>query len=110
MQALQAQAVEIITVAFQIRIVVLPGFHGIIRNTGGKQDCLPKLFNSLVLGQTGEHFLCPGSAGNGSNTPLLLILPTILISFQNREAEFSGSRNLLHIHALQTVRILTHQI
>ena len=104
------EAVQVIAAVLQVLIVILPSFHGVIRHPGGIQNGFPQLFHSGAGPHAGEYLLGPGSAGNGSNAPLLLIFQLILVGLQNGIAHPAGLGDLFHIDALETVRVLGNQM
>lgn len=109
-EALNAQAVQIVATGLQIPVVLFPGGHRIAVHPGGGENGLPQLLHGLAPGEVGENLLGPGGAGDGRDAPLLFILPLIHIGLQDLIGSLAALGHLLQVHALEAIGILRHQM
>ena len=87
-----------------------PCSDGVVGDPGGKENGLPQLFHGGAGTHSGEYLFGPGLPGDGGNAPLIPVLPAVTVGLDDGIAHLAGFCFLLHVHALQAVRIVGFQI
>ena len=110
MQAVDAEAVEVVAAALEIDIVQSPRLDGIVAVRAGRvQDRLPQLFDRGGGAQIGEQLLCPLFAGDSGDAPLVFVFHLIAQGLDDLGAVLRALGVFFKIHARESVGILADE-